>query len=175
MVLLIQKSVIKHSHAFFHTQPARLCFSGHWSSSMLDWKICCLLRIRLDFLLCPRTHRWSNISILLLLKFHTGVTWGWMWTRFSICKTYFRLPAPTWLIATFSLLSSLRRAETSSVPLETPLGYLAYTSQLSQIKIIVSLQHTLTNLSSKSKESLNPCPHFVWVQCHSVHPQPSAG
>lgn len=38
-MLLIQKGVIKHSCAFFHTQPARLCFSGYWSLSELEWYI----------------------------------------------------------------------------------------------------------------------------------------
>lgn len=52
-MLLIQKGVIKHSHAFFHTQPACLCFSVYWSSSELEWNICW---IRLDLLLCPTWH-----------------------------------------------------------------------------------------------------------------------
>lgn len=39
-MLLIQKGwVIKHSHTFFHTQPACLCSSGYWSLSELEWDI----------------------------------------------------------------------------------------------------------------------------------------
>lgn len=38
-MLLIQKGVFKHSHVFFHTQPACLCFSAYWSLSELEWYI----------------------------------------------------------------------------------------------------------------------------------------